>query len=228
MADAMLVLDRLGHGFAQQELFRGLSLRLNRGASVALVGPSGSGKSTILSLCLGMFAPQQGRVEVAGVDLATLRSGARTKHRSATTGVVFQFGELMPEISPVQNVALPALLARNDRDQAFERARELLEALGVAGEADAETGRLSGGERQRVAVARALINSPGLVLADEPTGSLDAGTREVVADRLFEVATEQDCALLVVTHDPAIAARADSVVDLSEFRVGERAEVGVR
>ncbi|WP_411109690.1 ABC transporter ATP-binding protein [Streptomyces sp. c-19] len=204
----------LEHSLGARKLFDGLSLTLRAGESVAVTGPSGSGKSTLLSCVLGMIKPTAGSVKVTGTDIVGLRSGRLAALRADAIGMVFQFGELLPELSPLDNVILAALLARADRQGARDRARKLLDELGVP---DAETSEeLSGGERQRTAVARALINEPALLLADEPTGALDTETRDRTADLLFGLPRRHACGLLVVTHDPGIAARADRTLRLEE------------
>ncbi|MFG2986070.1 ABC transporter ATP-binding protein [Streptomyces sp. NPDC048258] len=212
-ADVLRMRD-LRHEYPGRALFQGLSLTVAAGESVVVMGPSGSGKSTLLSCALGLIRPRQGHVEVAGVDLAGLKGAALAAHRAGHIGMVFQFGELLPELSPADNVALPALLAGAASDDAYARARELLERFGVP---DAETSaELSGGERQRTAVARSMINSPSLILADEPTGALDEAARETVADALFALSAERGCGLLVVTHDPVVAMRADRTLVLKD------------
>lgn len=195
-------------------LLSGLDLTVHSGESVALMGPSGSGKSTLLSLILGLLRPVSGRVLVRGTDLAGLPQRAMAELRRRHVGMVFQFGELIPELRPEENVALAALLGRAGRSSALDRAERLLAELGVPTAAD--TARLSGGERQRTAVARALINSPDVVLADEPTGSLDASSRDKVAELLFDLPSTRKCGLLVATHDESIARRADRVFRLHE------------
>ncbi|MDK1472160.1 ATP-binding cassette domain-containing protein [Streptomyces sp. 549] len=191
-----------------------MDLDVQAGQSVAITGPSGSGKSTLLSCVLGLVRPEAGSVKVAGAEIAELSGHQLAEHRSANIGMVFQFGELLPELSPVDNVALAALLAGVDKEQAYEQASGLLQQLGVPGAESCQ--HLSGGERQRTAVARALINEPALLLADEPTGALDAGTRTKVADVLFSTPLRYGCGLLLVTHDAAVAARADHVLALRD------------
>ncbi|MFB7781986.1 ABC transporter ATP-binding protein [Streptomyces vinaceus] len=214
---AALELGSLRYAIGGRTLFEDLDLRLPVGESVAVMGPSGSGKSTLISCALGLVRPQ-GLVRVAGTDITPMRRRELARHRGAHTGVVFQFGELLPELTPVENVALAGLLAGASRNDAYGDAEKLLAELGVPG-AERSTGTLSGGERQRTAVARALINKPALLLADEPTGALDDANRNSVADMLFQVPRRWECGLLVVTHDEQVAARADRVLHLVDGRL---------
>lgn len=209
-----------------RKLLTGLELTVRSGESVAVMGPSGSGKSSLLSLVLGLVRADAGSVLVAGRDITGLKGGQLARWRQRHMGMVFQFGELLPELTPVENVALPALLAGSDRTSAFERARSLLTGLGVPVDG-VFTADLSGGERQRAAVARALMGEPTLLLADEPTGALDEEAREHVAEGLFRVPGDSGCGLLVVTHDAAVAARADRVLRLVKGRLVEASEGAV-
>lgn len=210
--DALRV-DGLGYRIGDRQLFDGLSLTLAHGRSIAVLGPSGSGKSSLLSLALGLVRPQAGTIEVDGVDITTLGRRGLARLRAESVGMVFQFAELLPELSPAENVALAALLAGRSGQELDDEVDQLLRELGVprAG----SVGTLSGGERQRTAVARALINRPRLLLADEPTGALDERNRDLVADMLFALPERHGCGLLVVTHDPAVAERAGQVLTVS-------------
>lgn len=212
-----------------KRILAGIDLSLHAGQSIAVMGPSGAGKSTLLALCMGLIAPSNGIVALAGNSLDALSQAQMAALRGRHLGVVFQAGELINELTPIENVLLPALLNPGQvaqgqsgdeptprgpgRTDPTRRAEELLAAMGLE-LGDTPTDRLSGGERQRVAVARALINAPDLVLADEPTGSLDGETRDRVADYLFAIPVGQNCGLLVVTHDPEIADRADLTIRL--------------
>ncbi|MGW4564731.1 ABC transporter ATP-binding protein [Streptomyces sp. NPDC004561] len=223
----VLALRGLRYEVADRVLLDGADLEVSPGESVAVLGPSGSGKSTLLGCALGLIQPSSGSVHVAGADVTRMRRRALERHRSNHIGVVFQFGELLPELTPVENVALAALLAGTGTRQAYDKAEELLVELGVP-VTGVPTGRLSGGERQRAAVARALMNEPALLLADEPTGALDSVTRDTVADLLFSVPRRWDCALVVVTHDVEVARRADRHLELRQatlmpYAAGSRA-----
>ncbi|MER7489714.1 ABC transporter ATP-binding protein [Streptomyces sp. NPDC126497] len=210
--DPVLHIQDLNHSVRDRALFEGLQLSVAAGESVAITGPSGSGKSTLLSSILGLVKPHGGSIKVAGAEVTGLRGRRLAELRSETIGTVFQFGELLPELSPLDNVALAALLSRSDRAGGYRRAQELLDELRVPRAETTE--ELSGGEHQRTAVARALINSPRLVLADEPTGSLDPDATARIADLLFDLPRRRGCALVLVTHDLEVAARADRVLRL--------------
>ncbi|GGV87322.1 ABC transporter ATP-binding protein [Streptomyces griseoloalbus] len=210
---AGLQVEGLHYRLGERVLLDGVDLSVEPGESVAVTGPSGSGKSTLLMCVLGLVRPDRGAVRIGGQELTGLPSGRLAQVRRERLGTIFQFGELLPELTPVENVALPMLLGGGDHRAAYRRATELLSDLGVPHEGT-PTGMLSGGERQRAAVARALITDPAVLLADEPTGALDPEAREAVADLLFAVSLEQGCALLLVTHDLSVAARAQRVLRL--------------
>ncbi|MET9863260.1 ABC transporter ATP-binding protein [Streptomyces smyrnaeus] len=207
-AHTVLKASSLRYEVPGRTLLDAADLTVSAGESVAVTGPSGSGKSTLLMCVLGLLRPRGGRIDIAGRNIVRMRTGQQARHRRTHIGMVFQFAELLPELSPLENVALAAMLAGKDRRTAFANAENLLIDLGVPAW-DTATSDLSGGERQRVAVARALINEPSLLLADEPTGALDEENRDSVASLLFSLPLRWNCGLLVVTHDNAIAARAD-------------------
>ena len=195
--------------FGQTPALRGASLAAASGEILAIMGPSGSGKSTLLHCLAGIFAPDSGEVWFDGRRLDELSETARTKLRRTAFGFVFQFGQLVPELSAADNIALPLLLGRTGRKAAYQKAEAWLDRLGLAGKAANRTGELSGGESQRVAIARALVTGPKVLFADEPTGSLDSLAGEKVMDLLVGVAREEGATVLLVTHDARVAAYAD-------------------
>lgn len=207
--------ENVGHRFDKGApwLFQGLDLTVPSATSAVVMGRSGSGKSTLLSLMLGLYKPAQGRVNVLGADWAEMSASQRPRHRAQHVGVVFQFGELIDELTPLENVILPALWAGAKPIDAKARGQELLDRLRVRTTART-TSLVSGGERQRIAVARALINSPEVLVADEPTGALDQDSAETMADLIFDLPASQGCALVVVTHSHSLAERADSVLHI--------------
>lgn len=203
-----LQVGSLTHSYGKRVVLREVSLSLPAGTSAAVSGPSGSGKSTLLSCVLGLIKPTSGVVHVQGRPITTLSRKAMAKFRRTHIGMVFQHGELLPELSAQDNIAVAGLIGGLDRDQAYARSQALLEDLAVPS-GSVRAADLSGGEYQRVALARALVNQPAVLLADEPTGALDADLRDQAAQQLFALPGATGCALLVVTHDPQVAQRAD-------------------
>lgn len=204
----ILAVDNLTVGYGDRTILDDLDLTVNSGQSVAIQGRSGSGKSTLLSAILGIVAPTAGSIRVSGQEVIGLKRRKLAVFRSNTIGMVFQHAELIESLTAIENVALPALLINTPVVTAQDRAADLLDSVQVPNEPTLAAD-LSGGERQRVALARALINDPALIIADEPTGALDAELRDLTADMLFQIPKKQKCGLVVVTHDPAIAVNAD-------------------
>jgi putative ABC transport system ATP-binding protein len=198
--------------FGQTEALRGASVAAVHGEILAIMGPSGSGKSTLLHCLAGIFPPDSGEVWFDGRRLDTLSETERTRLRRTVFGFVFQFGQLVPELTVADNVALPLLLNRAGRKAAYQKAGSWLARLGIGDKATRRTGELSGGEAQRVAVARALAMAPAVIFADEPTGSLDSLTGEKVMDLLTGLAREQGTTVVLVTHESHVAAYADRKV----------------
>jgi putative ABC transport system ATP-binding protein len=188
---------------------RGASVSAAPGEILAIMGPSGSGKSTLLHCLAGIFPPDQGQVWFDGQRLDELSEAKRTTLRRTAFGFVFQFGQLVPELSAADNIALPLLLGRTGRKAAYQQAAMWLERLGLADKRASRSGELSGGEAQRVAIARALVTKPKVLFADEPTGSLDSLTGEKIMDLLTDLAREEGTTVLLVTHDGRVAAYAD-------------------
>jgi putative ABC transport system ATP-binding protein len=203
------------------EVLRGVDLEVTPGESVALLGPSGSGKSTLLNLIGGIDAPDEGRVEVGGVALHSLSERERTLFRRRGIGFVFQLFNLVPTLTVEENLLLPLELAGDVTDESRGRAGQLLERLGLGARRGAWPERLSGGEQQRVAVARAVIHRPALVLADEPTGNLDAETGAGVLELLDDLRRETGTTVVVVTHSDEVARRMERCLELREGRLRE-------
>jgi putative ABC transport system ATP-binding protein len=199
----------IAKSFGQTPALRGASLAVARGEIVAVMGPSGSGKSTLLHCLAGIFPPDSGEVWFDGRRLDTLTDSGRTRLRRTAFGFVFQFGNLVPELTAADNVALPLVLKRAGRKEAYRQAARWLDRLGLGGKGARRTGELSGGEAQRVAVARALALGPQVLFADEPTGSLDSLTGEKVMNLLTGLTREHGITVVVVTHDVRVAAYAD-------------------
>jgi lipoprotein-releasing system ATP-binding protein len=204
----------LGGDGSQLHVLAGTSLVVEPGESVAIIGESGSGKSTLLHLLGGLDRPTDGEVLIGGVPLAGLGEDELSRVRNERIGFVFQFHHLLREFSALENVMMPQLIAGRRPREARGRARELLSDVGLSARAEHKPAQLSGGEQQRVAVARALANDPVVLLADEPSGNLDPGTSEQLHELLFAVSAKRGSAMVLVTHDMALAARAGSVLEL--------------
>jgi len=198
------------------DVLRGVDLAVHKGEIVALLGPSGSGKSTLLQAVGLLEGGFEGSIRIAGEEVAELSDANRTRVRRDTLGFVYQFHHLLPDFSALENVVIPQLVRGAARDEADERARSLLGALGLAERLSHRPSKLSGGEQQRVAVARALANRPALVLADEPTGNLDEATADIVFAEFLRLVRDEGSAALVATHNERIAAKMDRVLRLHE------------
>ena len=220
MSDVVVQLEGLTRSFVQGgvtiDVLRGVDLDIKAGEIVALLGPSGSGKSTLLQAVGLLEGGFGGKIVIAGTDATQLDGDARTALRRDHIGFVYQFHHLLPDFSAIENVIIPQLIAGKPRDEAQGRASELLGVLGLAERLEHKPSQLSGGEQQRVAVARALANRPGLVLADEPTGNLDEGTADKVIGEFVKLVRGQGAATLVATHNERLAYSMDRVVRLHD------------
>jgi len=200
-------------------VLRGITLAVRAGEIIAIVGASGAGKSTLLHILGTLDRPTSGTVKYDGVDVFRLPEEERAHFRNRSIGFVFQFHHLLPEFTALENVAMPALIAGNQLGRVRSRALQLLEDVGLAARADERPTKLSGGEQQRVAVARALMNAPRVVLADEPSGNLDSENASILHDLLWDFSTKQGQTFVVVTHNEALAKRANRVIRIADGMV---------
>ncbi|MBF0562175.1 MAG: ATP-binding cassette domain-containing protein [Alphaproteobacteria bacterium] len=199
------------------DVLRGVTLHVAPGEAVGVVGPSGSGKSSMMMVMAGLESATSGLVQVAGTDLVRLSEDALARFRRDTLGIIFQRFHLIPTMSALENVAIPLELA--GRRDAFALARDQLQAVGLGNRLHHYPGQLSGGEQQRVVIARAFVAAPRLLLADEPTGSLDGAMGARVIDLMFEMRRAHASSLVLITHDPAVAGRCDRVVEMRDGRI---------
>ena len=202
--------------FSSLEVLKGVSLEISEGEVVAITGASGAGKTTLLQILGTLSRQDSGRLEIAGTDVSTLNDKELSRFRNRHIGFVFQFHHLLPEFTALENVAIPAYIARTDRDKADRRARELLAMMGLSDRVSHKPAELSGGEQQRVSIARALINEPSVLLADEPSGNLDSRNREEIHRLFFELRDKLGQTVVLVTHDEGLAATADRKIVMSD------------
>ena len=215
----MIKVTNIKKSFGDLEVLRGVSLEVGKGEIVSIVGASGAGKTTLLQIIGTLLPADGGEVEIAGTKLFGLNERHTAEFRNRHIGFVFQFHNLLPEFSALENVMMPALIGGAKRKEAKQRALELLEAVGLSERAEHKPAQLSGGEQQRVAIARALINRPSVVLADEPTGNLDTHNRDEIQRLLFEVREKFGQTIVMVTHDERLAEMADRKIVMSDGQV---------
>ncbi|MDE7028180.1 ABC transporter ATP-binding protein [Duncaniella freteri] len=195
------------------------SLTINDGEFLSIVGPSGAGKTTLLQIIGSLETPDSGKVIYDGTDIVKMKEAQLAAFRNRNMGFVFQFHQLLPEFSMAENVAMPAMIGGMGRKEAMERAAELLDGLGLGGRLTHRPNQLSGGERQRAAVARALINDPKVILADEPSGSLDSHNREELYRLFFDLRSTTGKTFIIVTHDESLACNSDRVIHMADGRI---------
>ena len=212
MIEARNIVKRYG----DLEVLRGVDLDIAQGEIVSIVGPSGAGKTTLLQIIGTLDTPQQGEVRYEGKNVLALKDKQLAHFRNRNIGFVFQFHQLLPEFTMLENVAIPALLGGDNRKEAMDRARQLLERMHLGDRLDHKPSQLSGGECQRVAVARALINNPKVILADEPSGSLDTQNKQELHQLFFDLRNELGQTFVIVTHGEGLAAQADRTMHMRD------------
>ena len=212
----MIEVKNIVKTYGDLQVLRDVSVTIGQGEIVSIVGASGAGKTTLLQIIGTLDRPDSGSVLYDGVDVLSLKDKALAHFRNQNIGFVFQFHQLLPEFTMLENVAIPALLGGDKRNEAYDRARHLLDRMHLADRLDHKPSQLSGGECQRVAVARALINSPKVILADEPSGSLDSQNRQELHRLFFELRDEMGQTFIIVTHDEDLAAQADRTLHMRD------------
>ena len=212
----MIKVSNIPKRFGDLEVLKGVSLDVREGEIVSIVGASGAGKTTLLQIIGTLLSADGGEVEIAGVKLSSLNNRRVAEFRNRHIGFVFQFHNLLPEFSALENVMMPALIGGAKRKEAEQRAAELLEAVGLTERAEHKPAQMSGGEQQRVAIARALMNRPSVILADEPTGNLDTHNRNEIQRLLFDIREKFGQTIVMVTHDETLADMADRKIVMSD------------
>lgn len=212
----MIQLRDIRKNYGDLKVIKGISLDINYGEIAAIVGPSGAGKTTLLQIMGTLDRPDSGSVLYDGTNVMNMKDSLLSKFRNQNIGFVFQFHRLLPEFTLLENVAIPALINGTPRKQAFERAEELINYMGLKERASHKPSELSGGECQRTAVARALVNRPKVILADEPSGSLDSKNRKELHSLFFNLRRDTGVTFIIVTHDESLADNCDRVIHLSD------------
>ncbi|MEE1415511.1 MAG: ABC transporter ATP-binding protein [Prevotellamassilia sp.] len=215
----MITLKNIHKSFGQLEVLKGIDLDIQPHEVVSIVGPSGAGKTTLLQIMGTLYKPDQGTVEIAGENVLDLSAKKLSRFRCEHLGFVFQFHQLLPEFTAVENVMIPGMIARRPNSEIKKRALELLDFMGLADRATHKPAELSGGEKQRVAVARALMNNPNVILADEPSGSLDSHNKEELHKLFFRLRDELGQTFVIVTHDEGLASLTDRTIHMIDGRI---------
>lgn len=221
----MIEIKGVTKSFGSLQVLKGIDLRIEKGEIVSIVGPSGAGKTTLLQILGTLDKPDSGSVVVDGIETSTLSTNKLSEFRNTHLGFVFQFHQLLPEFTAIENIMIPAYIAGMKPKETRNRAEELLEFMGLSDRATHKPNELSGGEKQRVAVARALMNNPAVILADEPSGSLDSKNKEELHKLFFELRDKFGQTFVIVTHDETLATLTDRTIHLKDGRiVGEGSE----
>ena len=221
----MIEIKGLTKSFGSLQVLKGIDLRIEKGEIVSIVGPSGAGKTTLLQILGTLDKPDSGSVVVDGIETSTLSTNKLSEFRNTHLGFVFQFHQLLPEFTAIENIMIPAYIAGMKPKETRSRAEELLAFMGLSDRATHKPNELSGGEKQRVAVARALMNNPAVILADEPSGSLDSKNKEELHKLFFELRDKFGQTFVIVTHDETLATLTDRTIHLKDGRiVGEGSE----
>lgn len=212
----MIEINNITKSFGSLQVLKGISLYIDKGEVVSIVGPSGAGKTTLLQIIGTLDAPDTGTVRVDGIDTTTLSQNKLSDFRNRHLGFVFQFHQLLPEFTAIENIMIPAYIAGRSNKEAKARAEELLQFMGLTDRAQHKPAELSGGEKQRVAVARALVNNPAVILADEPSGSLDTKNKQELHQLFFDLRDKFGQTFVIVTHDEELATLTDRTIHMRD------------
>lgn len=215
----MIKASNIHKSFDTLEVLKGVDIYVKKGEIVSIVGPSGAGKTTLLQILGTLDQPNQGEIVVDNIDFSKLNEKELAIFRNKHIGFIFQFHQLLPEFTALENVMIPALIAGDDAKAASRKAKELIDYLGLTDRLEHKPAELSGGEKQRIAVARALVNQPSLILADEPSGSLDSKNRDELHKLLFDLRDRFELTLVIVTHDKELASLSDRVIEMKDGNI---------